>query len=312
MIVTVTLNPCIDQTVFVDGLKLHDANRVVRFETDAGGKGVNLSRVVAELGGESVATGLLGGGPGAFVRRVLDAQGVRHEFVEIEKDTRTNFTVEDGSGEAPTSFNAKGPMVAEFEWDALVDKVRTIATGASWVTLGGSLPQGVPVDAYLTLGWIAKELGAKLALDADGEAARQGLEAKPDFIKPNKKEAGRLLGRAVESVEDAVFAAEELLQYLSEGGICIVSLGAEGAVLATREETFIGKPIEIESNSTIGSGDSMVAGVLLSLVQGKPLREAFALGIAAGTATAMTDGAEIARRSVVDELLAKVQIESAH
>ena len=147
MILTVTLNPCIDQTVFVDGLKLHDSNRVVRFETDAGGKGVNLSRVVAELGGESIATGLLGGGPGAFVRKVLDAQGVRHGFVEIEKDTRTNVAVEDGSGEAPTSFNAKGPLVSEQEWDALVDKVRALANGADWVTLGGSLPQGVPVEA---------------------------------------------------------------------------------------------------------------------------------------------------------------------
>ena len=164
----------------------------------------------------------------------------------------------------------------------------------------------------MTLGWIAKELGAKLALDADGEAARQGLEAKPDFIKPNKKEAGRLLGRAIESVEDAVFAAEELLQYLADGGICIVSMGPEGAVLATRQETLIGKPIEIESNSTIGAGDSMIGGVLLSLVQGETLRKAFALGVAAGTATAMTDGAEIARRSVVDELLPRVQIESAH
>ena len=221
MILSVTLNPCVDHTVFVDELKLHDTNRVVRFETDAGGKGVNLSRVVAELGGQTMATGFLGGGPGAYVRKVLDAQGVTHDFVDISHDTRTNFSVEDGTGEPVTSFNAKGPVVSEDEWSQLIDRVRATAKAAKWVALGGSLPQGVPIDAYLTLGWIAKELGARLALDADGEAARQGLDAKPHFIKPNKKEAGRLLGRAVESVEDAVFAAEELLQYLEDDGLCV-------------------------------------------------------------------------------------------
>lgn len=312
MILSVTLNPCIDQTVFVDGLKVHDANRVVRFETDAGGKGVNLTRVVAELGGDSLATGLLGGGPGALVRKVLDAQGAKHDFIETANDTRTNFSVEDGSGSPPTTFNAKGPMISEEEWNQLIDHVRNLAGRAKWVALGGSLPQGVPVDAYLTLGWIVKELGAKLALDADGEAARQGLEAKPHFIKPNKKEAGRLLGRAVESVEDAVFAAEELLQYLESDGICVVSMGSEGAVMATNDATWIGKPIEIEPNSTIGAGDSLVGAMLKSLVDGESPKEAFRLGIAAGTATAMTDGAEIARRPVIAELLPRVQVESAH
>lgn len=312
MILTVTLNPCIDQTIFVDGLKVHDANRVARFETDAGGKGVNLSRVVAELGGDSLATGFLGGGPGAFVRKVLDAQGAKHSFIEIKNDTRTNFSVEDGTSDPPTTFNAKGPVISDEEWDQLIDHVRSLAADAKWVTLGGSLPQGVPVDAYLTLGWIAKELGARLVLDADGEAARQGLEAKPHFIKPNKKEAGRLLGRAVESVEDAVFAAEELLQYLEDDGVCVVSLGSDGAVMATKEATWIGKPIEIEVNSTIGSGDSLVAGMLKALMDGATAEDAFKLGIAAATATAMTDGAEIARRPVVDELLPQVQVESAH
>jgi 1-phosphofructokinase family hexose kinase len=273
---------------------------------------VNLARVAVELEGRSLATGFLGGGPGAYVRKVLDLQGVGHDFVETVGDTRTNFSVEDGTGEPPTTFNSKGPNVSEAEWGKLLDRVRSLLVDAKWVALGGSLPQGIPVDAYLTLGEIVKQSGVRLSLDADGEAARRGLEAKPHFIKPNAKEAGRLLGRAVENVEDAVFAAEELLQYLEPDGICVVSLGKDGAVLAASEETWIGRPMEIEVSSTIGSGDSLVGAMLTSLILGKSTLESFRLGIAAGSATAMTDGAEIARKPVVDELLPRVQVERAH
>ena len=312
MILSVTLNPCIDQTLFVDGLKPHDTNRVVRAETDAGGKGVNLSRVAVELGGVSVATGFLGGGPGAYVRKVLDLQGVGHDFVEVAGDTRTNFSVEDGSGEPPTTFNTKGPGVSDEEWDLLVERAKEWCQKSGWVALGGSLPQGVPVDAYLVLGRIAKAAGSRLSLDADGEAMRRGLEAKPHFIKPNGKEAGRLLGRSIEKIEDAIFAAEELLQYLEPEGVCVVSLGADGAVLASGKTTLIGRPIEVETKSTIGSGDSMVGAILCAFGMGMPLAEAFKLGIAAGAATATTDGAEIARKSVVEELLLRAQVESVH
>lgn len=148
MILSVTLNPCIDQTFFIDGLKPHDTNRIVRIETDAGGKGVNLARVAVELGGNAIATGFLGGGPGGFVRRVLDLQGVQHDFIETSGVTRTNFSVEDGGEEPPTTFNAKGPSIEESEWEAVVDRVRVLSDSAAWVALGGSLPQGVPVDAY--------------------------------------------------------------------------------------------------------------------------------------------------------------------
>jgi 1-phosphofructokinase family hexose kinase len=312
MILSVTLNPSIDQTLFVEGLKPHDTNRIVRSETDAGGKGVNLSRVVVELGGVSVATGFLGGGPGAYVRKVLDAQEVAHDFIEVQGNTRTNIAVEDGSGQAPTAFSFKGPSVSEDEWNLMVHKVAGWAQKSSWVTLGGSLPTGVPVEAYLMLGQLAKEKGARLALDADGEAMRRGIEARPHFIKPNGKEAGRLLGRSVEKIEDAIFAAEELRQYLEPDGVCVVSLGKAGAVMSSDAGTLIGRPVAVEAQSTIGSGDSLVGAMLTVLDKGRSIEEAFRLGIAAGTATAMTSGAEIARKPVVDEILARVQVEAAN
>jgi fructose-1-phosphate kinase PfkB-like protein len=168
------------------------------------------------------------------------------------------------------------------------------------------------VEAYHELGILAIEAGKRLALDADGEALRRGLEAKPHFIKPNGKEAGRLLGRNVETVDEAVFAAEELRQYLQPDGVCVVSLGEDGAVMASAEATLIGRPIEVEQKSTIGSGDSMIGAMLASLERGLSLRDAFLCGLAAGAATAMTDGAEIARKDVVEQLLPRAQADSAH
>ena len=312
MILTVTLNPCVDQTLYIDGLKPFDTNRVLRLETDAGGKGTNLARVLAELGTHAVTTGFIGGLPGATVLQVLDEQGVERDFVHIRRDTRTNYNIEDGSDNPPTTFNAMGPAIEPEQWDELLVTIRRWCEKAAWVTLGGSLPQGLPVDAYKLIGIIAKSAGAKLALDADGEVMRRGLEAKPHLIKPNAKEAGRLLNRKVESIDDAIFAAEQLLQYLEDDGICIVSLGADGAVMASSSGTFIGKKIEVEAVSSIGSGDSLVAGFLHALEQGSNPQDALRTGLAAGAATAMTSGVEIARKPIVDDLLKRATVERVH
>lgn len=300
VILSVTLNPSIDHAVFVERLALHDTNRVTRSETDAGGKGINLSRVAAELGAETMATGFLGGGPAAFVRAVLDRQGVAHDFVPIAGDTRTNFSVEDGFG-PPTTFNAPGPRVTPEEWDALVARVSALVRGASWVCLGGSLPPGAPADAYRRLAEVAERAGVPVALDADGDPLREGLRAKIALIKPNGREAARLLGRAVEGREDALAAARDL----RELGVdrAIVSLGAEGAALSGPNGDFIARSPTVEAKSTIGSGDSMVAGFLVGLMRGVGDAEAFRLGLAAGAATATTDGSEIGRRETIEKLL---------
>jgi 1-phosphofructokinase len=306
MILSVTLNPCVDHALFVSQLKVGDTNRVTRTETDAGGKGVNLSRVVAELGGKTVATGFLGGGPGAYIRKVLDAQGVLHDFVEIERDTRMNFSVEDDGGTPPTTLNEAGPQIEPQEWEDLVRHVERYAASAWWVTLGGSIPPGVPGDAFARLCQTAHKAGSKVLLDADGEALRLGLEAGPDFIKPNAKEASRLLGRPVETLDQAKEAALEL----HRGGIStvVVSRGADGAVLASQGRVVCGVSPKVHTRSTIGSGDSLLGGMLWAMTESKSIEEAFAWGLAAGAATATTDGSEIARRAVVKSLLPEAQV----
>jgi 1-phosphofructokinase family hexose kinase len=307
MILSVTLNPCVDHALFVKRLVVGDTNRVTTTETDAGGKGVNLSRVVAELGGRTVATGFLGGGPGAYVRKVLDAQGVLHDFIEIAGDTRLNFSVEDETKSPPTTLNEAGPEIQPREWEDLKEHLSRYAASAWWVALGGSLPPGVPPDAFAELCRIAHQAGSKVLLDADGEPLRLGMEAGPDFIKPNAKEAGRLLGCDVATLDQARYAALELRR--RGPGIVVISRGAEGAVLAYEDRVFRGVSPEVKVNSTIGSGDSLLGGMLWAMGECKSPSEALFWGLAAGAATAATDGSEIARRPVVLELLPHAQVE---
>lgn len=312
MILSVTLNPCVDLTLFVDTLKPFDTNRITRKEVDAGGKGINLSRVAVELGAKSLATGFIGGPVGDQVLAVMRDQGVVDAMVRTRAETRMNFSVEDGTENPPTTFNAKGGPFDDAEWKALISKVEKHATEAKWVAIGGSLPAGVPADAYKTLVEVSKSQGAKVLLDADGEPLKSGLTAAPDMIKPNLPEASRLLGRTLSNRDEAVSGVREIWQMLKEAGsespIALLSMGSKGALAFDGEMVLFAEPIEIQEKSTIGSGDSLLGGLLSALVSGENLTEALRRGSAAGAATAMTDGTQIARKSEVDRLikLAKV------
>jgi 1-phosphofructokinase len=310
MILTVTLNPSVDRAVFLRELKVGDTNRVVRTETDAGGKGVNLSRVLRELGGETVATGFLGGGPGAYICKVLETQGVPHCFVEVAGDTRTNVSVEDAQQNPPTTLNESGPQVSADDIERLFTRVREYLPKLSWLAMGGSLPPGAPPDTFRKLVEIAREANVKTLVDADGDAMRHAMAARPDFIKPNEKEASRLLDREISGRNDAIQAALELYQQLGGGDkIVVVSRGAGGAVLACGEGQFDGMTPNVEMRSTIGCGDSMLGGMLWAIGHDKPLEEAFRWGLSAGAATAATDGTEIARQEVVQKLFPQARVE---
>ena len=307
MILSVTLNPCVDLTLNVDGLKPHDTNRVTSCEMDAGGKGVNLSRVAVELGADSIATGFLGGANGAYVRYVLDMQGVVSGFITTESETRMNYSIESCDG-PPTTFNTRGGHISEDEWHQLVAAMRHMSSSAMWVCFGGSSPPGLPDDATIQLAAIAREAGAKVLIDADGEALRRALEFRPDMIKPNSKETERLLGRPVETLEQAIDAALELSKSLAEGGITIISRGGDGAVLAHNGRVLTSPGVKVEVKSTIGSGDSMLGGLVAGLANGLDIVESFRLGLASGAATAMTDSTEVARRATVESLLPHVPV----
>jgi 1-phosphofructokinase family hexose kinase len=306
MILSVTPNPCIDKTIFIDGLNAYSSNRVLRTETDAGGKGVNVARVAAELGQRAFATGLLGGKTGKLVAAVLDEEGVRHDFVKSRGETRINISVEDQSGNPPTTFNERGETVKQSELDKLVDIVFAKSVDAKFVSVGGSIQPGIPTTFYRQVVELGKTHGADVVVDAEGEVLKSALTAGPFLVKPNASEASKLLERNIESIQDALEAAQEINKMGAK--IAIVSLGSEGAVLATENISLVSEPISVEAQSTIGAGDSMIAGYLVGQLRGMTIHDSFALGAAAGAATAMSSGSDIGRRKDIDRLFKKAII----
>jgi len=306
MISTITLNPSLDKTVYVSKLVCNDTNRIAKVEVDAGGKGINCSRMLRELGAETKALALLGGETGDYIRFVLERDGVALEAVRTEKPTRTNICIEDLSGAPPTTLNERGGPIEHKELVELFEKAKDLGRESGYVVIGGSIPLGVNPDVHKVLVQIGTAGGAKVILDADGEALEEGLKAKPFMIKPNRDEAERLLGKKFESKTDVARAALEL----SERGIelVIISLGKQGAIACYDGAIYDVVAPEVQPKSTIGSGDSLIAGVVHGIHDGRSIEESLALGCAAGAATALSDGTCIGKKVDVDQLLENARV----
>jgi 6-phosphofructokinase 2 len=306
MIYTVTLNPALDRALEVNELVPDDANRI-RWECSyAGGKGIDASRVIQVLGGESVALGFVGGFHGMELEQRLLRQGVRCDFVETRGETRTNILIFEKNKKTHTSLNASGQKVNEVEIGELLDKVRKVVD-PSYFIVSGSVPEGVPVDIYEKIINIVRARGVLVALDADGEVMRRGLSAMPDFIKPNIHELGRLVERRLSTVEDVL----EATQIVRGWGVStiLVSMGDAGALLVSNGARLLGIPPKVDVDSTVGAGDSFLAGFILAHSRGEDPKSCLRLAVAAGAAAAMTPGTELARKNDVEEILPHVTIE---
>lgn len=306
MIATVTLNPALDETVYLERLLVGDANRVIRTETDAGGKGINASRMLRNLGAETIALGLIGGSTGGFIEFALHQEGVETDFIRVANETRTNIQIQTSDGAPPTALNQRGAPVEREELERLVDRVAAVAEISDFVIFGGSVPPNVPVDIYERLINRVEEKGAHAALDAEGHFLLEGIQATPYMIKPNQAETERILRRNLPEDEDVIKAAKELHARGIE--LVVISLGKRGAIAATSEGVWDAVPPPVDVISTVGSGDSMVAGITLALAQGQSFEDALRLGSACGAATAMTAGVHMGKLHVVEEIARRVKV----
>lgn len=306
MISTVTLNPAVDQTIYISKLQSNDTNRVIKVETDAGGKGINCSRMLCELGAQTKALTFLGGKNGEFIKAVLARECVLLDFVTTQKPTRTAIAVEEDGECPPTTFNEKGGPVDHKELVELLEKAKDVARESSYMVFGGSVPVGVNPDVYRVLIQIASAQGAKSVLDADGEPFIEGMKAKPFMIKPNRAEAERYLGKKFESKSDVARGA---LKIAEEGiELVVISLGKQGAIACYEGMIYDVVPPAVKPISTIGSGDSMIAGMLYAFEQEMDIEQALRWGAAAGSATAMSNGSEIGCRINTEKLLPEVKV----
>lgn len=193
MIITVSMNPAIDKTVEIGKLIPGGLNRIQKVEYDAGGKGINVSKTIRELGGESIATGFLGGNAGKTIENVLNEKKIRNDFVWVSGETRTNTKVFEENGEV-TELNEPGPVIGEEEMKTLMDKLEEYANEEALFILAGSIPSGVDKHIYAEIIRLVHAKGGKVLLDADGELFRNSLAASPDMIKPNRVELEEYAG----------------------------------------------------------------------------------------------------------------------
>ncbi|MFE5794267.1 1-phosphofructokinase family hexose kinase [Streptomyces sp. NPDC056503] len=278
MILTVTLNAALDVTWHVDRLTPRSSHRVDAAHERAGGKGVNVARVLASLGHTPIATGLTGGPTGRLIREGLHAAGIRDEFTDVAGDSRRTLAVVSRDDGDATVFNGRGPRIAEAEWEAFRRHYATLLPEARVVVLSGSVPPGLPGNAYAQLIHAAAKAGAATVLDTSGPALTAALKAGPDVVKPNADEITAATGR-----HDLRAAAAALR---ARGARAVVaSAGPEGLYALTPEGGWRAKPPERLSGNPTGAGDACVAALAAGLAAGsswtRMLREAVALSAAA-------------------------------
>jgi 6-phosphofructokinase 2 len=307
-IVTLTPNPAIDLSTSVERMVPSRKLRCAASSRDPGGGGINVARVVKRFGGDVEAIFPAGGFTGKLLRWLLDAENIPSRIVEATAETREDFSVTETATGEQYRFVLPGLPLAESEWRSMLDILAATHPAPKIVVGSGSLPPGVPLDFYAQAAAVAKRLGAQFFLDTSGAPLRAALAHGVTLIKPNLREMQELAGRPLGCEKEWVNAARA---HIATGQVEIValSLGHLGALLVTRDEALRSPALPVTQVSTVGAGDSFLGAIAYRLAQGRPLADAFRLGLAAGSATLTMHGTELCHPADVERLCAQVVIE---
>ncbi|WP_029214570.1 1-phosphofructokinase [Kallotenue papyrolyticum] len=297
MIVTVTLNPAIDQTIFVEGLQLGAVNRGTAQLLNAGGKGVNVAAVLADYGLPVAVTGLLGSDNPAPFEQLFARNGMRDHFVRIPGATRSAIKLIDRHAGLTTEINLPGLAPSPAALEELEQRLETLSVASHWCVLSGNLPPGVPDDWYARIIARLRARGCRVALDTSQAALAAGVRAAPTLVKPNLDELRHLTGAALSELPEIVAAGRALLRHGIE--LVAISLGADGALLIDRQQCLIARPPRVEVVSPVGAGDALLAGLIAGQVTGLDLAArarlatAFALGVITRVGAQLPDRATL-------------------
>ena len=305
LIVTLTINPAIDRTITVDRLAFEDRAYILSSRESPGGRGLNASCVIHSFGGDTTAVITSGGASGKRLEEQLLCCGFPTVVVPIANEIRTNLTITDKHG-LTVNLNEAGPRMTENEVAELEKTVRKRLAGANWLMVGGSLPPGVPASLYARLIAMARQKKVKTLLDADGEALREGLEAKPTVVTPNQQEAERLLSRALLTRSNFLDAAQRIHSMGAE--TVVLSLGSRGAVAAFRGGMVEALPPRVDAVCPIGSGDALAAAYTWAMARKPDVADAVRWGVAAGTASARLPGMLFATLPQAEEIYRQVEV----
>ncbi|HUI54842.1 MAG TPA: 1-phosphofructokinase family hexose kinase [Bryobacteraceae bacterium] len=305
MIVTLTINPAIDRIISVDRLAFEDRAYINSIRESAGGRGINASRVIQSFGGETLAVLISGGDTGKRLEEHLTAGGFGVTVVPIQNAIRTNLTITDKHG-LTVNLNEAGPTLAKSEVSRVERAVRATLGQAKWLLVCGSLPPGVPSSFYARLITMARHKNVHTLLHADGEALREGIEARPTVVTPNQKEAERLLGRTLLTQTQYLEAAAQIRAMGPES--VVLSLGSRGAVGAFADGLMEALPPRVDAVCPIGAGDALTAAYAWSATRKSNAAEALRWGVAAGTASARLPGMNFASLHQAEEIYHQVEI----
>ncbi len=304
MIYTITLNPALDRTLFLDDLKYEDANRVKKEERFAGGKGIDVSRVLTHLSVPNKALVFLGGYVGMEIEGLLLNEGIHTEAVKLSEETRTNIILDLEKNKQQVIINAKGPEVKPQELSAFFERINDLED--PWmVTFNGSLPPNTNPAFYTRAIELVKQKGALVFLDSDSKNLEEGIKGKPDFIKPNIHELSRLCGKELKKLPEIIAAAKDIVHK----GVktVIVSMGAKGITYVSEEEIITVMPPKVNVVNTIGAGDSSIAGFIYAKYNKMTNEEAVKYAVAAGTATTLQEGTALASKEEIRSILNDVK-----
>lgn len=308
LIVTVTLNPAIDRTVSVEEFCIDKVNRVKSIQRDAGGKGLNVTKTIKALGGESQALVILGGRNGQWISDEAGRLGLDLITVSVAGETRENIKIVDLVDKTYTDLNEGGPVADEVLINQLIQKINSIVKPGDYLVLSGSALPGMPEDIFKRIIDSVKAQDISVIVDVDGAYLENAIDAKPTLIKPNIDELEAFLGKKLETLEDMIAAARNLI----EKGVTyvVISRGSEGLLWVDATQAIEAKGLTVEVKSTVGAGDAVVAALVTGLSQGHLPNAIVRRAVATATSVVMNEGSKTGSMSNLEELEKQVVIQT--
>ncbi len=308
-VIALSMNPSIDLSTNIDRVAPLRKLRCATARRDPGGGGVNVARVIGRFGADVTAVYPIGGPTGQLLRRLVDQEGIRSLAIDVRAETREDFTVVERSTGNEFRFVLPGPRLTKREWQVCLDAVTALRARAKFLVASGSLPPGVPKDFYAKAARLAKEMKLKMVLDASGPALELALKEGVYLIKPNLQELADLVGARIDDQDAWIKAALSLVR-AEQTEVVALTLGAEGALLITRDRVWRAQALPVKAASTVGAGDSFLGGLIWSLVSGHDLKQAFRYANAAGTAALLAPGTALSHWDDTARLYRQVRVET--
>jgi 6-phosphofructokinase 2 len=301
VIATITMNPAVDKSSRIEHVTPEKKLRCKPPQFYPGGGGVNISRVIRELGGDSSAVYSSGGPVGDMLDELLAREHIKTFPVRIKGWTRENLTIYEEASNQQYRFGMPGPHLKSTEWKQCLERLFSFDPEPRYIAASGSLPPGVPDNFFALIAQRAQKNGSRLIVDTSGKALKKAAQAGAYLLKPNMRELEEMTGKQISSESQQENAAEKIVKEC-RCTVLVISLGAAGALMVTDEGSKRMRAPSVPIKSKVGAGDSMVAGITLGLSKGYELEDAVRFGIAAGAAAVMTPGTELCKRKDVKRL----------